>query len=232
MYPALRVTAPNGATSLLIGSLHQAAEGLRQPAASVFAGARHYGVEGVPEKTGNKIEMLPQRAPWTSFLTPGQISEARRRARCIEQLHDLSPQLADAFVELILRQRSAQQFAGLVIYRCAPQGLRSRDALLKEAAFAHGLQPIPLETQRAAQKQRDAVPEKIYGAMAYDAFRGDGDEALRRVVDALNVGDFEAVEAATRSASRSPEYAQVYYEPSGTWRGCCRLNACSMTATL
>jgi hypothetical protein len=45
--PALKVTAPNGASSVLIGSLHIPSDGLRQPAASVMDGAKRYVVEGM-----------------------------------------------------------------------------------------------------------------------------------------------------------------------------------------
>lgn len=46
--PALKVTAPNGAENLLIGSLHIPADGLRQPSAAAFEGAMRYVVESVP----------------------------------------------------------------------------------------------------------------------------------------------------------------------------------------
>ena len=48
--PALQVMAPNGAKSLLIGTLPAAAAGLRQPAATVLDGAKRYVVEGLPGK--------------------------------------------------------------------------------------------------------------------------------------------------------------------------------------
>lgn len=116
-------------------------------------GARHYVVEGVPGKAGQQPEQAPEvlqghaaRAPWASFLTPSQIAEAHRRAHCIERLRTFSSAAVDVMVELTLRYRSAQQFSGVAIYRCASRGLRSRDALLAEAAAAHGLPPMALET--------------------------------------------------------------------------------------
>lgn len=46
--PALKVTALNGATSVLIGSLHVAADGLVQPSPSLLQGAKRYVIEGMP----------------------------------------------------------------------------------------------------------------------------------------------------------------------------------------
>lgn len=217
--PAYRVVAPSGARSVLIGSLHEAADGLRQPSAAVFDGATQYVVEGVASGGTKAPEVAPEvrqgrssRAPWAAFLTAGQIAEVHRRARCIDQLAPLSVEAIDAFVDLTLRYSSAQLFAGLAVYRCASPGLKSRDTLLAEAAAAHGLKPVPLESQQAAQAQRDGVPERIYVATAYDAFLEAGAVALKRTVEALNAGDYEAVGAATRSLARSPEDAEVYYD--------------------
>lgn len=59
--PALKVTAPNGAENLLIGSMHIPADGLRQPADSVMDGAKRYVVESVPDSTIDKV--VPEVAP-------------------------------------------------------------------------------------------------------------------------------------------------------------------------
>ncbi|WP_156902031.1 hypothetical protein [Azohydromonas australica] len=71
--PALKVTAPNGAENLLIGSMHIPADGLRQPADSVMDGAKSYVVEGVPDP-GRKAD---QNATAPEVLQAG---EAMRRA--------------------------------------------------------------------------------------------------------------------------------------------------------
>lgn len=217
--PALQITAPNGATSLLIGTLHAAAQGLRQPAPSVLDGARHFVVEGVAGAGGKPPVRAPEvirgeatRASWASFLTAAQIAELHRRARCVESAEDYPTGLLGAIVDLSLQYERAQALAALAIYRCAPKGLRSRDWLLTQAARAHGLVPTPLETPEEVAAQRGAVPDPIYVALLYDAFRPDGDAALQRVVAALNAGDFEAVAETVRATFRSPEQGQIYYD--------------------
>lgn len=149
--PPYRILAPSGATSLLISSLHQAADGLRQPSAAVFGGATQYVVEGVassvetktPETAQEVLQGRSLRASWAAFLTPGQIAEARRRAHCIDRLASLPPAMVDTFVELTLRYASAQHFAGVAIYRYGSPGLRSRDALLAEAAAGCAARSAP-----------------------------------------------------------------------------------------
>ena len=76
--PALKVTAPNGATSILIGSLHVAADGLKQPSGAVMQGAKHYVIEHLPGPFADRfIEVAPEvkqsaatRAAW-STESPG-----------------------------------------------------------------------------------------------------------------------------------------------------------------
>lgn len=110
--PALRITAPNGATSVLIGTIHVPIKGLAQPAASVMDGAKQYVIEGsatsgpqppqenlldainpaaqaalidsVKTAPAGASFQLPKlpMAPWASSLTAAQLSLFRERVRC------------------------------------------------------------------------------------------------------------------------------------------------------
>ena len=217
--PALRITAPNGAKSVLIGTLHVAAEGLRQPAAGVLDEARHFVVESVAGKGMAQPAIAPEvlsgqtpRARWASFLSAAQLDELQRRAACVESAEGYPPFSLRAVVNRSLTYASAATLSGIAIYRCAPAGLRSRDGLLAQAALARGLPPTPLETQQEVQHQREAMPEAFYVAQLYDALRPQSDAPQRRVIDALNAGDYEALGETVRATVRSPELAQTLYD--------------------
>ncbi len=216
--PALQVMAPNGAKSLLIGTLHAAAAGLRQPAATVLDGAKRYVVEGLPGK-GVRPDIAPEvlagqtkRAGWAGFLTPAQMAELHRRAVCVESAEGFPPSTLGKVVNLSLTYSSARSLSGIAIYRCAPEGLHSSDWLIAQAAKARGLEPTPLESPAEVEVQRKAVPEQIYVALLYDALRPEGDTVVGRTVEALNVGDYEAVNEIVSSTARTPEQAQTYYD--------------------
>lgn len=217
--PALQVIAPNGAKSLLIGTMHAAAAGLREPAAEVLNGARRFVVEGVSEKglpppaiAAEVIGGQATRARWASFLTSVQLAELHRRAACVETAEGLPIFSLGAVVNHSLKYASARTLSNIAIYRCAPEGLRSRDWLLAQAAKARHLDRTPLESQEEAEAHRKAVPEPIYVALLYDALRPDGDTTMARAVDALNAGDYAAIGNLVRNGARTPEQARDYFE--------------------
>lgn len=214
--PALRVTARNGASSLLIGSLHIAADGLRQPADSVMNGAKTYVIEGIPEpgvksklmeRADEVVLGLSERADWAQALDDEQVEQLVRHVRC-----NFSADAATAqqVVARFLTFRSAAMAADLATYRCASPGLFSRDELLKRAAVARGLSPVPLESQAQANKQRTSVPEPIYQAFLHRAFTPESREALQRTVSALNTGDYAEITQAMRDLAPSPADADLY----------------------
>ena len=214
--PALRVTAPNGSASVLIGSLHIAAEDLRQPSASVMEGTKRYVVEGVPERVQSALFTLApevlqghaKRATWADPLTDDQVEELRRHVRCDSAIKEDPSKVVSVFLAL----KSPALAADLAARRCATPGLLSRDALLERAAAQHGLRPSPLESQEQANKQRMAVPDRIYQALLYGSFSRESKESLLRTVRALNAGHYEEVTQALRALAPSPADADTFHE--------------------
>lgn len=228
--PALRVTAPNGASSVIIGSMHVAADGLRQPAASALDGARRYVVEGIPDVNDPDPlqEVAPEvlhgqarRANWAKALTDAQIDELRQNLRC--QLPDTNTNTntnAAAYVEALLADtvrgaltyKSAGLASDIAMYHCATPGLRSRDKLLERAALKHGLKPFPLESQAQVNEQRIAVPERIYLHILFTAFTPASREGSRRAVVALNTGDYADILTALKDLAETPADAEIFYK--------------------
>lgn len=214
--PAFHVTSPNGAASVLIGSLHIAADGLRQPAASVLDGSKRYVVEGVPERVQSPLftlarEVLQGRAKhatWADALTEGQVEELRQHVRCDNAINEDPSKVVSVFLAL----KSPALAADLAARRCASSGLLSRDALLARSAAQHGLQPFPLESQEQANKQRTAVPDRIYQALLYGAFTRESKEGFLRAVRALNTGQYDEVTQALRTLAPSAADADTLHE--------------------
>lgn len=218
--PALRVTAPNGASSVLIGSLHVAADGLRQPAASVLDGAKRYVVEGLPDPNEpvalqdvapEVAQGLSQRANWAKALTDAQIDELRQNLRCQLPNTNMDAAARDVALNYVLTRKSAANAASIAANHCAAPGLLPRDKLIERAASIHGLKPSPLESQAEANRQRVAVPERIHIHQLSFAFTPALRKWLRRTVDALNSGDYADILAAMNSQYETPADAELEY---------------------
>jgi uncharacterized protein YbaP (TraB family) len=86
--PALSVTAPNGQTSILMGSAHVGVEGMLEPDASIFAHAKRFITEhdgaALPGDTGTSSGT--GRAAWASMLTDAEIGVYLQRTRCAHLL--------------------------------------------------------------------------------------------------------------------------------------------------
>lgn len=212
--PALNVSAPNGASNVLIGSVHIPVSGLRQPAASVMDRAKRYVVEGVPEpqEISSLNDPAPEvlqggakRADWSKALTDAQTAVFTQFASC--NFPGIDANLA---VDYILTRKSAAVAAEVAVRKCAPQGLISRDDLLAQAASVRGLLPLPLETQAQANKQRRAVPESIYRFQLVRAFTPESGEGLRRTVHALNTGAYDEIIKALDELAARPKDAVTY----------------------
>jgi uncharacterized protein len=214
--PALRVTAPNGAVSILIGSMHIAAEGLRQPADSVMAGIKRYVIEGASEKgalppmafieEASEIKQKQaKRADWSKSLTQAQLDKLRQNLLCIGGTAEIEP-----WLDLALSRNSAAMAADVAMRPCAPAGLLSRDALLARAASAKKIPTSVLESQEGANKQRLAVPERIYRQHFEGSFTPQAAQGLRRVVNALNDGDYEMVTVVLKELSANSGDAELF----------------------
>ncbi|NUA26637.1 TraB/GumN family protein [Cupriavidus basilensis] len=194
--PALAVRAPNGATNLLIGTLHVPYEGLRQPAPSILDGAKHLVIESAttqgPQPAAD-VEVAPEvmagkaaRAAWAEGLSDGQVAGLRRNLDC-------HPPMSANLVDLLLVLKSPRAAAAFAYARCGQPGQDSRDDLLAAAARIRGVPTVTLETQVAVERQRKAVPDRIYARQLQHAFTADTMRAFEQVVAALNRGDYASV---------------------------------------
>lgn len=220
--PALTVTAPNGASSLLVGSMHVPFDGLRQPSPSILQGRRRLVVESVvtegPQPSAqslddvlapNALETLRTtgklgRASWAASLGDGEIAELVRNGSC------LKPPADSRFVEFALAMKSAEAAAALAYWRCGKPGQLSRDEIVGRAASTYGVPVQTLETQVAVDRQRKAVPYRIYEEQLRKAFTQESRRAYPKVVDALNSGDYAAVMRIISSGYRNPSDAAVF----------------------
>lgn len=229
--PALKVTAPNGQTSILIGSFHSPHRHLRQPAATALTNARRYVVESTPDtadrqpaKNGADLiapEVLVAvlqgkkgaRASWAASLTDAQVETLRRNWRCQLVQEGMASVNAEETFEVILISKSAAWAADLAIKPCASDGLLSRDALLQRAAERKGLKPFSgLESQASVQGQRDAVPERIYRYQLYKAFTPEWRIAIEQTVQAINTGAYDTILEAMQSLDESPADSAIFYK--------------------
>jgi uncharacterized protein len=210
--PALRVTAPNGASNILIGSFHIPVDGLRQPAASVFNGIQRYVIEGLPDANAPSAlaRLAPEveqgrsvRADWSKALTDAQIHLMREQARCTG---------AGLDVDAALRYASTESAGFIAMCHCASAGLLSRDVLLSAAAYAHGLPPSVLETPAQVDKQRAAVPERIYQYALFRAFTPRSWQEQRRAANALDRGVYDEILQALRDLAANAADANIFYE--------------------
>lgn len=222
---ALQVTAPNGRTSILLGSIHVPWVGLRQPSESVLDGAKRYVVEGLPseDSSSSKPELqdaLDQhvydnfiknldliRAPWAVSLTDDQVAMLRQRLLCFLPAPVDNPEQAVGFM---LGARTAE-LADIVAYiPCAPPGMLSRDNILAKAANVRGIPFDVLEESAAERRQHDAVPANFYAEALQYAFTPEAQKNSSEFAPSLNSGDYNKILSIV-SAEFLQEDAATYY---------------------
>ena len=209
--PALEVVAPNGVTSILIGSLHVAVMDLPQPAYSVMNGVTRYVVEGRPKPglASSASEQDPEvsrarseRAHWTTSLSAPDIQLLRERIQCNIQ-REQAPIDSELVLRYALTRKSAQIAAGFATMPCGPIHLRSRDEILAGAARDRGLELSALETAEEVEKRRNRVPERIYRHWVSAAAMPSTQAGFSRVVSALAKGDYAGVRKAQRELAKT-----------------------------
>lgn len=217
--PALSVTAPNGATSVIIGTLHVPYPGIRQPAMSVLRGAKRLVVESSwtqgPQPIGlRREEALDEevlagrtnRASWAIQLTDAQVGFLQQRLACY------TPAWAAATTENLLQQKSPRMAAGFVWMPCVPAGAQSRDAILAAAARHFNVPELPLDNPVDVENRRRAVPDRIYlrQLMAgLDASNQSHDFEL--AVAAFNRGDYAEIASISGPDRGFPDDAALYH---------------------
>ena len=218
--PALRVIAPNGASSVLIGSLHIAATRLQQPDASVMNGAKRYVVESSttqgPQPTALPLDLAPEvihrllatkgvtRADWAAGLTEAHLKTFREYLGCAAPGVNL-----DEVAGVLLSIKTARYASEIASHPCPPAGLLSRDVILEHAAVERGVRMFILESQVDVEARRRAIPERIYRDQIYRAFTPEWHKGLRRVVNALNTGNYDAITDVQSELFANPADAEV-----------------------
>lgn len=209
--PALQVTAPNGQSSIIIGTLHVPYKGLVQPAAGLLDGRTRLVVEGSSTQGPQPKALSPTellhpdvlssilagrglvRAPWAANLSDDQVDQLLHAARC--QI----PTMTRETIESVLRFKTAETAAKLAYLRCDPGLGVSRDELLNQAATARGIPTDILETQVDVDRRRKAVPPGYYATILVGAFAPDVEDKYQAVVEALNMGDYDAAFEASQA---------------------------------
>ena len=218
--PVLRITAPNGSTSILVGTIHVPVDGLPQPASTLMSGARQYVIEssvtaGPQPAQQNLMDMVnpaarsvlaasvipsPEKpvfhfpslpmAPWATGLSAGQLSLFRERLRC--NLGN-TPVNVEQIAQLFLAYNSPEAAFSVAQRPCSKPGLLSRDELIARAAAARGLQPVVLESQVEVDEKRKAVPDKVYQDGVYRMLSSAGQRDTADAARAIARGDYDRV---------------------------------------
>ncbi len=204
--PVLRVTAPNGQPSILIGSIHVPVEGLNQPSPSIFAGARHYVIEhtGFSTLPADTASGSGTERAWAKSLTDAEINIYLRRATCAGW--------TEAAARNWLREPTPHESNGLAYTICPlPQHATSRDAYLSSIAPGALVQhPEVLEDADWVELQRRKVPANYDVSGFKWALAHDPKAVLERTRDALNAGDYDAIRTQVLESLGSPDAAVVF----------------------
>ncbi|MGY6241567.1 TraB/GumN family protein (plasmid) [Burkholderia ambifaria] len=221
--PALKVTAPDGATSLLVASLHAPYVGLRQPLPSVLRGKARLVIESSvtqgPQPSFPPLQELlaPEamarlatqgklgRAPWAMSLSDEEVATLRRTGQC------LRPPANDMMIDVFLAMKSPAAASSVANMRCGKPGQLSRDEIFAQAAATYGVPTNVLETQVDVDRQRKAVPDRIYEVQLHSAFGSSAAHAYARTVAALNHGDYAAVLHEVNTGYTDPADAATFY---------------------
>jgi len=206
--PALRVTAPNGQTSVLMASMHIGHPAVRQPAPSLLRGARalviEHPMDGVIEERAMAPEAMdslqagqPPQAAWSKALSEAQKAELFERAKCFS----VRPMRRDVF-DYLFGLRSPRFMSMLAYYPCIP--MRSRDTLIMQAANSQQIPLIPLESASDIAQRRSAIPDRLYVEWLYRGLSIDTVAYYGQLADLLNRGDYNAVLRETTSMAADP----------------------------
>lgn len=204
--PVLRVTAPNGQPSILIGSIHVPVEGLNVPAPSIFDGARHYVIEhsGFSTLPADTDSGSGATREWAKSLTDAEINIYLRRSTCAG--------LSEVSARGWLQAPTPHEANELAYTICPlPRHARSRDAyLFSIAPVALRQNQEVLEDANWVELQRRKVPASFDVSGFRWALAHDPKTVLEQTRDALNAGDYDAIRTQVLESLGSPDAAVVY----------------------
>jgi TraB/PrgY/gumN family len=213
--PAFKITASNGAASIIVGSAHVGVYGMREPDATIFAGARQFVVEHrgdvQPGDSGDVVGAT--RAAWAQDLTGTQIAVYLHRADCA----GVAPAVA-----LSLLMRPSVQWANQLAYSVCGWGkVPSRDAVL-DSEKPQGLKTEYLEDDAWVEAKRRSVPPYLSDTSFKWALAHEPEQVWNRIRDAVNEGDYEGIrdqfDASVGSAENAKQLDRIMVdERNATW---------------
>ena len=229
--PAWEVTAPSGATSIVLGGLQRPAAGLLMPAPAVVQGKSRLvlmldrAAEAEPFEPGpafvDPAAMAETgrtgglgRAPWASKLTDAQIDQMRTNARCFmrqaaeEEGEPVDPALdasdAEYWLRIAVGGRDPYFALALAAAHCMPPGTRSRESVLREAAAAADVPVVAVDSTTQLYARYWSTPVALLKTLLYqNALTPLARQDLQRLVDALNAGDLDALAQASKPSGLS-----------------------------
>ena len=185
--PALSVTAPNGQTSILMGSAHVGVEGMLEPDASVFANAKRFVTEheSLPQPGDTGTTSGIGRAAWASTLSDAEIGVYLQRTRCAH--------ITDAEALSYLARPSVQKANQYAYTICDGDAVPPRrDDVVFDEKPANVLSGT-LEDDARVEAQRRTVPPSVAEAAFRWALQHDPKTVLNGIRDVMNRGDYESL---------------------------------------
>jgi uncharacterized protein YbaP (TraB family) len=185
--PALSVTAPNGQTSILMGSAHVGVEGMLEPDASVFANAKRFVTEhdSLPQPGDVGTTSGTGRAAWASTLSDAEISVYLERTRCAH--------VADAEALSYLARPSVQKANQYAYTVCDGDAVPARrDQVVLDEQPADVLSGT-LEDDARVEARRRTLPPSVAETAFRWALQHDPKTVLDGIREAMNRGDYESL---------------------------------------
>jgi hypothetical protein len=185
--------------------MHVPVEGLKEPAPSIFNGARHYVVEHIGAPIlASPDPRAPGRPEWAQSLTEKELNTYLTRAKCAG--------LSERQAQGLLKLPTPHEANGFAYWICpTPRSTSDRDGFMRAVAppllAAH---PEALEDDDWVERQRRKVPSASDVEGFRWALEHDPKTVLEETRDALNRGDYEALRHQVLDSFGSPEAAANY----------------------
>lgn len=185
---AFSVTTPSGKQNILMGSMHVAAEALRQPDANIVRNATIVVFEHPPGAHGDS----KPTSSWRRGLSRDDISRLRKNLRCQDPAED--DEKVDADLEVILEQSTPLAANQLAFARCESKNYLSRDDLIMLATMHFRKKMGWLETDEDVGAIERRVPWDETGRGVHFALSDEARLLQSEAVDAINAGDYPRLE--------------------------------------
>ncbi len=212
-HAGLRVTAPNGATNIILGVMHQGDARVPMPTLDILDHARRVVLESaadVPQPPAPQDAPSPDPSPpilMEDVLSPEQVQALKPRLAC--RLGERPwPEVLDMVTNSVLGLRVRDGADGAIV--CPTPGRPSIEDVLKRAAAGRRMPVEVLEPVGFSLGQRKALPDRIFVSGLRRVLSPGFEELFDRLTDALRHGDYEAVCRLDRSGFATAEDADLH----------------------